>query len=61
MKNNAYRMTQIQYLRLHYADHPTTHFADLLGVTVPKVYELARRHGIRKRAPNGQPIWREAA
>jgi hypothetical protein len=61
MKNHAYRMTQIHYLRQHYQDYPPAHFAELLGVTVPKVYELARRNGIKKRAPNGQPVWRAAA
>jgi hypothetical protein len=61
MKNHAYRMTQIHYLRQHYQDYPPTHFAEQWGVGVGKVYELARRHGIRRRAPNGQPVWRAGA
>jgi hypothetical protein len=60
-KNATYRMPQIHYLRTHYADYPPAHFAQLLGVSVPKVYELARRHGIKRRAPNGQPVWKQAA
>lgn len=60
-RNAHYRLSQIHYLRQHYADLPPTHFAELLGVSVPKVYALARRHGIRKRAPNGCPEWRQAA
>jgi hypothetical protein len=50
---------QIHYLRQHYTELPPTHFAEQWGVGVGKVYELARRHGIKKRAPNGQPVWRK--
>jgi hypothetical protein len=60
-KNAQYRLSQIHYLRLHYAELPPAHFAEYLGVTVPKVYALARRHNIKKRAPNGAPEWRAAA
>ena len=31
------------YQAPHYADYPPAHFADLFGVTVPKVYKLAQR------------------
>ncbi|RZK11291.1 MAG: hypothetical protein EOO56_29135 [Hymenobacter sp.] len=61
MKNNSYRTSQILYLKQHYADLSAAHFAELWGITVPKVYALARRCAVRKRAPNGQPIWRQVA
>jgi hypothetical protein len=57
----SYRTSQIAYLKQHYADLPATHFAELWGITPGKVYELASRHGVRRRAPNGQPVWRAAA
>lgn len=60
-KNTCYRTTQVAYLRQHYQDLPPAHFADLFGVSVSKVYRLAQRNAIRKRAPNGQPVWRPAA
>lgn len=59
--NQSYRTTQLVYLQQHYATLPPTHFAELWGVTPSKVYALARRHGIKRRAPNGQPVWRAAA
>jgi len=55
---SQYNMQQIAYLRRHYADLPPVHFAQQWGVSVTKVYELARRHGIKRRAPNGEPVWR---
>lgn len=61
MKNTAYRTHHLQYLQEHYATQPATHFAQKWGTTPSKVYHLARRHGITKRAPNGQPVWRQAA
>lgn len=59
--NNSYRTSQIAYLKQHYADYPLTHFAELWGITPAKVLAFARRHEVRKRAPNGQPVWRQVA
>lgn len=53
-----FSMSQVAYLRTHYADLPVMHFAQQWGVTVKQVYGLARRHRIRRRAPNGAPEWR---
>lgn len=61
MKNNSYRTTQLNYLKQHYQDQPAAYFADLWGTTPSKVHALARRTGLTKRAPNGAPIWRQAA
>jgi hypothetical protein len=58
--NQSYRTTQVLYLQQHYASLPATHFAELWGTTPAKVRALARRHEVRKRAPNGQPVWRAA-
>jgi hypothetical protein len=60
-KNTCYLSSQVHYLRQHYANLPPAHFAERFGVSVPKVYQLARRHGITRRAPNGAPVWRQAA
>jgi len=57
-RNQLYSMRQVAYLRQHYADLPPTHFAEQWGVTVPRIYALARRHGIKRRAPNGERVWR---
>jgi hypothetical protein len=56
--NRLYSMRELAYLRQHYADLPPAHFAERWGVGVAQVYELARRHGIKRRAPNGAPVWR---
>jgi hypothetical protein len=61
VRNNSYRTSQLTYLKQHYQDQPAAHFAELWGITPKKVYEFASRHGIRRRAPNGQPVWRQAA
>jgi hypothetical protein len=58
MPNARFTAAQVHSLCQHYQDYPPTHFAEAWGVGVDKVYELARRHGIRRRAPNGSPVWR---
>lgn len=57
--NASFTMAQVHYLRRHYRDLPATHFAQRWGVARAQVYSLAKRHCIRKRAPNGAPEWRE--
>ena len=55
-----YAPETIVYLRLLYAHYSLTQLAQLLDISTPrKVYDLARAHGIRKRAFNGAPQWRD--
>lgn len=58
MPYTQFTTTQVQYLRANYADLPPTHFAQLWDTTPAKVRALARRQQIKRRAPNGQPVWR---
>jgi hypothetical protein len=59
MKYRIYTPAEIEYLRKHYPQQSLKRLADYLGVDNPrKVFDLARRHGIRKRAFNGAPQWR---
>ncbi len=58
MPNTYFTIKQVCYLRQHYADLPPAHFAKEWGVGIGQVYNVARRHGIKRRAPNGQLIWR---
>lgn len=55
---HVFTPAQVAYLRQHYRTLAPAHFAQQWGVRVQQVHELARRHGIRRRAPNGQPVWR---
>ena len=54
----SFKMSQVAYLREHYDDKTPAELANYFGITVRQVYELARRHGIKRRAPNGRPEWR---
>lgn len=54
-------MRQVSYLRAHYQETPAPMLAAHFGITLGQLYDLAHRHGIRKRAPNGAPEWRQAA
>ena len=58
MPYTKFTTAQVAYLRAYYAEQPPTHFAQRWGIDPNKVYDLARRHGIKRRAPNGQPVWR---
>jgi len=58
MPHTYFTTTQLAYLRQHYAKQPPAHFAQQWGVEVSQVYELAWRHGIKRRAPNGTPARR---
>ena len=62
MPNHRYQPHQILFLRQNYARLTLAQLAAALGVsgeTAPrKVLDLARRHGLRKRAFNGAPQWR---
>jgi hypothetical protein len=58
MPYTRFTAAQVYSLRQHYQDYPPTYFAQQWCVGVDKVYELVRRYGIMRRAPNGQPVWR---
>jgi hypothetical protein len=61
MPYTHFTTAQVAYLRTHYAEHPATHFAQLWDTTPAKVRALARRQQVKRRAPNGQPVWRGKA
>ena len=58
MPYTHFTTAQVEYLRQHYAEQPPAHFAQRWGVPAAKIYTLAQRQGIKRRAPNGQPVWR---
>ena len=62
MRYHRYSKEQISYLKQHYHQLSNAELAQALGVDSPrKVLELARRVGIKWRAENGAPQWRQAA
>ena len=55
---HAFSPDQVAYLRAHYQQQGPAPLAARWNVSVRQVYELAKRHGVKRRAPNGAPVWR---
>jgi hypothetical protein len=58
MPYTQFTAAQVQYLCANYAELQPVHFAQQWDVPISSIYNLARRHQVKRRAPNGQPIWR---
>jgi hypothetical protein len=59
MPNVRYSPAQKQFLKQHYHQLSNAELARALGITcLRKVLELARRMGVKWRAENGAPQWR---
>jgi hypothetical protein len=59
MPNVRYSPAQRQFLKQHYHQLSNAELARALGITcLRKVLELARRMGVKWRAENGAPQWR---
>ena len=60
MPYTRYSDTQKQFVKQHYADYSNAELAQHLGIDKPeKVRALAARLGVKWRAENGAPRWRE--
>lgn len=55
-----YQPEQIDFLKAHYHQMSNAELAAALNIDSPrKVLDLARKHGVKWRAANGAPRWRQ--